>query len=349
MTATRVDRLQLASAAGPLFLSGTGSPNGAVAAAQGSLFVRTDVPAIYQNTDGATAWTQLGGGASATPQCGWGLDGDVVIAGDTTLARDMFYNNLTVNVGVNLNTGGFRVFVKGTLENNGTIRNNGADAVGGAGGAGGAAGSLGGGTAGGNSSAGSGGAITTKACPSYHTISIVNLRGANGNGLPGDVRGRGGGGGGDGGVNPGGNAGNINSYTGATLGGPTPWALISGAPDRDGGATGTANSWIWGVGGGAGNNTSAGGGGGGAVVVCAHAVTGAGAFEAKGGNGSGSSGGTNGGGGGGGGGMILLMYGGGSVGSTTTSVAGGNGGAGTGGGGNGGAGAAGLATLVPLT
>lgn len=81
---------------------------------------------------------------------GDGNDGDVTISGNTTLARDMYYNNLTVDNGFTLTTGGYRVFVKGTLTNNGTIEysgtvggagGNGGNAAGGAGGAAGSAGS----------------------------------------------------------------------------------------------------------------------------------------------------------------------------------------------------------------
>ncbi len=56
---------------------------------------------------------------------GDGSDGDVTIAVNTDLARDMYYNNLTVNVGKTLSTKGFRFFVKGTLTNNGIIANDG--------------------------------------------------------------------------------------------------------------------------------------------------------------------------------------------------------------------------------
>ncbi len=56
---------------------------------------------------------------------GDGSDGDVTIAVNTDLARDMFYGNLTVNAGITLNTKGYRVFVKGTLTNNGIISRNG--------------------------------------------------------------------------------------------------------------------------------------------------------------------------------------------------------------------------------
>jgi len=52
---------------------------------------------------------------------GDGSDGDVVIAVNTTLTRDMSYNNLTINGGVTLSTAGFVIRVRGTLLNNGTI------------------------------------------------------------------------------------------------------------------------------------------------------------------------------------------------------------------------------------
>ena len=52
---------------------------------------------------------------------GTGFDGTVTIASNTSLSRDMYYANLTVNSGVHLNTNGFRVFVKSTLTVNGTI------------------------------------------------------------------------------------------------------------------------------------------------------------------------------------------------------------------------------------
>lgn len=52
---------------------------------------------------------------------GDGSDGDVVISSDTSISRDMFYNNLTVNAGFILNTNGFRVHVKEILTVDGTI------------------------------------------------------------------------------------------------------------------------------------------------------------------------------------------------------------------------------------
>lgn len=52
---------------------------------------------------------------------GTGSDGTVVIASNTSLTRDMYYNSLTINSGSHLNTNGFKVFVKNTLTVNGSI------------------------------------------------------------------------------------------------------------------------------------------------------------------------------------------------------------------------------------
>ncbi len=46
---------------------------------------------------------------------GDGSDGDLSTSGTITLTRDTYYNNLTVNAGHNINTAGYRLFVKGTL------------------------------------------------------------------------------------------------------------------------------------------------------------------------------------------------------------------------------------------
>ena len=85
-------------------------------------------------------------GLSFQDAFGDGSDGDVVISGDTTLTTDMYYNNLTVNNTKTLNSGSYRIFVKGILINNGTISNkgnaggNGSNASGSTGGNGGTAG-----------------------------------------------------------------------------------------------------------------------------------------------------------------------------------------------------------------
>ena len=52
---------------------------------------------------------------------GTGADGDVVVTSNTAITSDMFYNNLTINPDVFLNTNGYRVFVKNVLINNGYI------------------------------------------------------------------------------------------------------------------------------------------------------------------------------------------------------------------------------------
>jgi len=58
---------------------------------------------------------------------GDGDDGDVTISSNTTITRDMYYNNLTVDNTYTLKSGGYRIFVKDTLTNNGTISQAGND------------------------------------------------------------------------------------------------------------------------------------------------------------------------------------------------------------------------------
>ena len=91
--------------------------------------------------------------ATAANLFGDGSDGNVTVAsGTTTLTRDTFYDNLTINGGATLATASFRVFVKNILDNKGNINNNGVvggnggnggDGAGGTGGAAGSAGSAG--------------------------------------------------------------------------------------------------------------------------------------------------------------------------------------------------------------
>jgi len=80
---------------------------------------------------------------------GSGKDGNVTISSNTTLTRDMYYENLTIESGKYLNTNGFKIFVRNVLINRGVIRNNGSDASGQNGGAGAPEGTLKGGSAGG--------------------------------------------------------------------------------------------------------------------------------------------------------------------------------------------------------
>jgi len=72
---------------------------------------------------------------------GDGSDGAKTVAANETLTSDMYYTDLTINNTKTLNTGGFRIFVTGTLTNNGTISrvgNTGGNGVAGANGGGGA-------------------------------------------------------------------------------------------------------------------------------------------------------------------------------------------------------------------
>lgn len=46
---------------------------------------------------------------------GFGQDGDVTISSSTSLTRDMYYNDLTINSSCDLDTNGYKIFVKGTL------------------------------------------------------------------------------------------------------------------------------------------------------------------------------------------------------------------------------------------
>jgi len=65
---------------------------------------------------------------------GDGRDGDVTITSNTTLSRDMYYRNLTVNAGASLDTNNYSIFVSNKLTVAGKIH---ADGRGGAGGGGG--------------------------------------------------------------------------------------------------------------------------------------------------------------------------------------------------------------------
>jgi len=62
---------------------------------------------------------------------GDGADGDVTIAVDTTLARDMYYRRLTLTTGATINVNGFRIFISDSLIMvSGNITANGGNAVG---------------------------------------------------------------------------------------------------------------------------------------------------------------------------------------------------------------------------
>lgn len=268
---------------------------------------------------------------SGGPSLAWfgdGSDGNVTISGPTTLTRDMFYNNLTVNTGVVLSTGGYRIFVFDTLTLSGTAKierngENGADAVfGGASpGAGGQGHSFTGlGTLYNQTGSGGGGGVGA---------------GANGTGTAG-FRGIGnagaGGAGGFWGATTGGSAsqppsadfGDIRSLPQAVLGRSFGQGNFQGGQVAPGGGGGGGSQFT--------SQSTGGGGGAGAgwAVVCAKTLAGSGTIEAKGGHGGNGadaplSYGTDGGGGGGGGsgGIVTVVY---STGTPNTVVTGGTGG-----------------------
>jgi hypothetical protein len=66
---------------------------------------------------------------------GDGSDGDVVISSNTTLTADMYYDDLTINDGIELSPNGYKIFVRGTLTFLGTgkiqaVGGNGVDGAG---------------------------------------------------------------------------------------------------------------------------------------------------------------------------------------------------------------------------
>jgi len=61
---------------------------------------------------------------------GSGMDGNVTISSNTTLTRDMHYNNLTIDPGIVLDTAGYRVFVRNNLAMAATSTNQGDTKIG---------------------------------------------------------------------------------------------------------------------------------------------------------------------------------------------------------------------------
>ena len=113
-------------------------------------------PQGTQGPQGAQG-TQGAPGVGIDSLFGDGSDGNVTVTANTTLSQDMYYSNLTIDPGVTLNPGGYRIFVAGTLtlDNGSSIARNGIDGSGSTGGAALQPGTLGGSAAGG--SAGFGG------------------------------------------------------------------------------------------------------------------------------------------------------------------------------------------------
>ncbi len=240
----------------------------------------------------------------------------------TTLTGDSYYDNLSVPNGIILSTGGYRIFVAGTLTLAGTIQNIGSNGIGLSGGAAAPTGSLGGGAAGGNGN-NSGAAGTAGSA-----VSTSTRLGGNG-GSGGNGTGAGGAGGST--SQPTGITGGavalynyLNSIAGVT---PSQVKLFGGC--GGGGGSGTSNLGIG----------SGGGGGGGLVLVCANKIiVNGGTIRANGGNGGNGAGPNPAGGGGGGGGGVAMVVTSTTLPSTTfVTATGGTGGSAAGGGGTAGA------------
>ncbi len=306
-----------------------------------------------------------------------GSDSDVTIAsGTTTLTRDMYYNNLTVNGTGTLATAGFKVFVKGTTTVTTAGGGGGIVCKGGNGGNGGNAVSTTGGTAGAAGAAAGTGTQTAAAVAGQAGGVGSNQGGSSGNGTAGtttvsNIVASAGAAGGAGGNGSGGQAGGTAGAAGASssaaaiamrdiVTASVPMIFTSATAVQRANVTPGSGS-----GGGGGTANGGGGGGGGSGASGGHlflatvflSITGTGAINANGGNGgNGGNGITNGGGGGGGGGgnggVATVMYVSKSGTGTITASAGtaGTKGTGTGGGANGADGAAGTAgTVIEIT
>lgn len=213
-------------------------------------------------------------------------DGNAVIASDTTLLRDMYYDNLTINEGATLYSNGFRIFARTSVVNNGIIDRSGLNASGTSATTALAAGTLAAGAAG-----GAGGT----AAGTVGGASATSLGGAGGAGGLGS--------GGAGGL------GGTNTLNTAASGGVETFQNVDRS--REGkNIVGTSITGGSGGGGAGGDGVAggAGGGGGGLVVIMSPSITGTGKIKAVGGAGyTPITGGNKGGGGGGGGGIVALI------------------------------------------
>lgn len=268
---------------------------GGIAAPLTSLYFQTATGVLWQKTSTPdTGWTRL----LLSSFYGDGADGDVVIpAGTTTLARDMFYDNLVVQNGANLVTAGFRIYVRevATIEVGGVISHDGNPGVAGAGGAAINVGSIFGsgiwGGAGGSSTNNNGNNGTAVANVYPEAIGLHQ-----------------GGAGGVSGVRTGGAGGTL------TLNTENPGRLRSITAHGGvylSGSTTSSLRMASGGGGGAGSGAALGGGGGsggGLVVMYARELNNEGTIRALGGAGEDASNVDSAGGGGGGGGWIGLGF-----------------------------------------
>jgi hypothetical protein len=366
-------------------ITGTVDPQtSGVAAARGTVYTNRSTGHIYVKTGAAnTAWAYVASGASASePSCGTAADGDGTIAsGTTTLTFDRYYDNLVLQSGAILDTGGYRVFVRGnlTMASGTVIRRNGNSGTNGgaagstvAAGAASAAGTLAATLAGGNGGSfgtGGTGAASAQAPLGWSngtnaggTAGTTGVAGGNATALAGNIIGQGGGGGGGGWgdgstAGAGGSSGTVtrasndlglslremrSASTGRGL-----TNVIGTFGSGGGGGGGSSNGNTPGVGG----NGGGGGGGGGHVfvAVCGTVSASGASVQANGGNGGNGGNGASGngagggGGGGGGGGVVVFALRPGQTAPTlsVTGGAGGTGGTKLGTGSNGGSGAAG--------
>jgi hypothetical protein len=288
--------------------------------AQGEVGVTTDTNQ-FKIGDGATAWNSLlnAGGAGVTQtnpyrSLGDGSDGNVIISsGVTTLVRDMFYNNLTINGTGQIFCNCYRIFVKGILDLTnapvGAINANGANGGAASGAIGGtvatvpASASLG---TGGQSTAGVTGTTGVGATASTQTAltgngGISNTSGAGGTGTNAGGVGRGG-------ATP--TAADFRRYETNFLRGVV---LVGGGQSGGGGGSGGGDGTNLGGGGGGGAN------GGGIVALYANIIlkssaTPIGVIQANGGTGGAGGSATagicggGGGGAGGAGGWVYIVY-----------------------------------------
>lgn len=260
--------------------------------------VTAQTPAEQLATDDAIFTNAIALADGKSELFGDGNDGDMLIDVNKTLVQDVYPKQITINVGIALDTAGFRIVAKKGVINNGTVRNNGSDAVGAAAGAGGAAGTIGGG--------GTGAAGGNAAGANSSTLDLDATPGQGGRG----------GAGGTGSNGAGGNGGQIRSQANSRVR-TRRFDNISLMADVDQQVPGDVVRFQGGTGGGAGgggggaNNGGGGGGGGGNVIIIAPLIfNGPGAtIQARGGAGGNATSGNAGGGGGGGGGVIATITG----------------------------------------
>lgn len=287
---------------------------------QGEKGVETDT-GQFKVGDGVTAWTSLGYLGQTGPtqtlayrSLGDGSDGNITISsGTTTLTRDMFYSNLTINGTGVLNTNNFKVFVSGVLDltaaqagaiqNNGNVGGNASGATGGSAPTAEPAGTLNA-----NGQGGAGATATTAAGTAGTAGTALTGGGGSSNGAGAGGTGTNAGGAGAGGITP--TVAIISRWETNFLRGVT---LLAGGAGAGGGGAGGGDGTNTGGGGGAGGN------GGGFLAIYANVIltsssTPAGVIQSMGGmggnGGSGTAGVTGGGGGGGGGagGYIYIAY-----------------------------------------